>query len=349
MTARICAPAIFFALLAALVPPRSAAAQDMLTVARTQMAAGMTADARVIVESSLNSSADPERARLYRALLTAPADSALGRLLELASQGGKSAATQEALERLGDLAYMRGQYSEAATRYQSAADRAADPEASRRAMAKRARAELHLGQAKSAARTLRQAAALGEEANRGMLRFSLGCAKEQDGDTNGAAEDYLALYLDSQSPYQLAALTRLTRIYGGGTSERAGQWRTRQAEACDGTVFDPAWVRPESAVSAKSGAHSAKPEPAASAQAPASSASGGWSLQLGAFSGAARANTMAEEIRRRTGLSPVVVQVAGSRLYRVRLTGFGSKADCRSSEATLKKQRIKYEVIEPGD
>ncbi len=348
MTARICAPAVFFALLAAFVPPRPAAAQDMLEVARTQMAAGMTVDARVIVESSLNVGADRERAQFYRAILTAPADSALGRLLELAGQGGKGVVTQEALERLGDLAYMRGQYSEAAARYQSAADRAADPEASRRAMTKRARAELHQGQAKSAARTLRQAAALGEETNRGMLRFSLGCAKEQDGDTNGAAEDYLALYLDSHSPYQLAALTRLTRIYGSGTSERAAQWRTRQSEACDGTVFDPAWVRPETSGSAKSGAQPTKTEAVQPAQTPASG-SGGWSLQLGAFSGAARANTLAEEIRRRTGLSPVVMQVTGSRLYRVRLTGFASKADLQAAEATLKKQRIKYQVIEPGD
>ncbi len=336
---------LFIILVAVFFLHGASSAQDMLDVARTQMAAGLTADARLLVEGRIAAGgAGRDRALYYRALLTARSDSALGRLLELAGQGGRSPETLAALERLGDLAYARGQYSEAISRFQTAADRAADPATSRRAMVKRARAELRLGRAGDATRTLRQAAALGEEeTHRGMLRYHLALAKEQDGDTNGAAEDFLAVYLNAQSPYQLAALSRLTRIYGRGSSERAEQWRVRLAESSGATVFDPAWVRPEGGgqLSATGKA------PAESRTAPAAGGAG-WAIQLGAFSSAARAGSLAEEIRQRTGLKPMVIPSADGKLQRVRLTGLATKDELKRIEAVLKKQRIKYHVIEPG-
>ena len=102
--------------------------QDMLNVARTQMAAGLTADARLLVEGCLaRDETDRNRALYYRAILTPLADSARAALLKTAERGERSPESLGALERLGDLDYVCGKYSEAAERFKNTADRADDP------------------------------------------------------------------------------------------------------------------------------------------------------------------------------------------------------------------------------
>lgn len=307
--------------------------QDMLEVARTQMAAGLTEDARLLLDNHLaRGGAGSVRARYFRALLASSADSAQRALLELAGSGEHGPEISGSLERLGDLAYASGRYSEAADRFKVAADRASDPETSRRSLVKLARARIKAGAPGEAAGVLRRAQALGEADHRGMVRYYLALAEEGEGNLNGAAENYLTLYLDERSPYQLAALTRLVRIYGAGDSRSAAQWRDRLAGSSGGTVFDPSRVATG----------------AVAAVATVTASSGGWSVQLGAFSNRDRAQALASDVRRRTGLDAVVLDPRDDNLYRVRIVGLASQQDADRVETVLKRNRIQYTVIKPG-
>ena len=165
-----------------------------------------------------------------------------------------------------------------------------------------------------------------------MVRYHLALARERSGDNNGAAEDYLKLYLDDQSPYQLASLSRLAGIYGAGETKTAVQWRDRLAGSASGTVFDPSRVLPES-----SPAKTETPAP-----------SGAWIIQLGAFSQRDRAESLAADVRNRTGLQAVVLAPSGDNLYRVRIIGLASQQEVSRAESILKKNHIKHTVIKPG-
>jgi hypothetical protein len=304
-------------------------AQGLLEVAEKQMAAGLTPDARVLVESCLSASrpAERDKALYYQAILTTGPDSALTLLVQVAGRGDRDRATLDALERLGDLAYARGQYREAIERWLSAADRAPGPGDGRRCLVKIARARLRLKQPGEALTVLRQARTLGDGPEAGRVRFYTGVARQMAGDTNGAAEEFLAVYQGGAGPCQIAALARLTAIYGTGDSRTARQWRKRLAESAGGTVFDPG------------------PAPQSAAR-PAEKQTYG--LQLGAFSDRKVADKLVRRVRS-LGLAPLVLPPGRDRLIRVRIAGISTKAELDRVSALLRKHRISFRLLDPGE
>ncbi|HLA41011.1 MAG TPA: SPOR domain-containing protein, partial [Candidatus Glassbacteria bacterium] len=73
----------------------------------------------------------------------------------------------------------------------------------------------------------------------------------------------------------------------------------------------------------------------------------GWVIQLGAFSSADRARSLAGKVSR-LGLAAVVRPPGGDGLYRVRIEGIRSKEEFDRTVATLKKNRIDYNLISSG-
>jgi len=221
------------------------AGQDLLEVARSQMAAGQTADARVLVGSAVKSATSPEQrnqALLYQAYLETEEDSAFARLETVSGLAEGQAEGISARERLGDLAFLRGDYREALKNWLAAAETANSLKDRQYLLAKAARARLRMNHPQPAVETLEKALALGRSPAYGMLHYYSGVALQAVGNRKQAAEQYLAAYQQAGNPYQLAALYRLVEFYGKGNSLHARQWRNRLAESAARTVFDHAEV-----------------------------------------------------------------------------------------------------------
>ncbi|MBN2289349.1 MAG: SPOR domain-containing protein [Candidatus Glassbacteria bacterium] len=303
-------------------------AQDMLEVARGQMAAGHAADARVLVENALRAASSPEqrnRALLYRACLETDGDSAFSRLELVCGMAAGQAEAVIAGERLGDLAFSRGDYTRARESWLLAAEAAGSPENRQSALAKAARAELRMKYPRQAVGTLERALAMGQSASSGMLHYYCGEALQAAGDRDKAAQHYLVAYQSPGDPYQLAALYRLVEFYGQGGGKAARQWRDRLAQSAAGSVFGPA---------------------AGTAVSPPQAAPGGYSIQLGAFSSLARAEAHAAGLRKQ-GFDPAVLPAGADKLYRVRIVGLKSRREADRLIEKLKKKGISYQLISP--
>ena len=306
------------------------AGQGLLEVARSQMAAGQTADARVLVGSAVKSAISPEqrnRALLYQAYLETEEDSAFARLEMVSVLAKGQAEGISARERLGDLAFLRGDYREALKNWLVAAETANSLKDRQYSLVKAARARLRMNNPKAAIETLEKAMALGRSPAYGMLHYYSGVALQAVGNRKQAAEQYLAAYQQAGNPYQLAALYRLVAFYGKGKSLHARQWRNRLAESAGHTVFDPAEVS-------------------------AAAGSPGWtdtySIQLGAFSTLSRARAHAESLKRQ-GFDPAVLPAGSDRLYRVRIVGLPGRLEANKIIKKLKKKGISCHLIFPGD
>ncbi len=307
------------------------AGQDMLEVARSQMATGQTADARVLVGSAVKSATTPEqrnRALLYQAYLETDEDSAFARLEMVSGLAKGQAEGISARERLGDLAFLRGDYREALKNWLVVAETAKSLKDRQYSLAKAARAQLRMNYPQKAVETMEKALALGRSPAYGMLHYYSGVALQAVGGRKQAAEQYLAAYQHPGNPYQLAALSRLVEFYGKGKSLHARQWRNRLAESAAHTVFDPAEV------SAAAGVTPGWP--------------GTYSIQLGAFSTLSRARAHAESLKQQ-GFDPVVLPAGSDRLCRVRIVGLPSRLEANKIIKKLKKKGISYHLISPGD
>jgi tetratricopeptide (TPR) repeat protein len=310
--------------------PSRLAAQDMLDVARSQMAAGRTADARTLVSSAVQSAGSPtrrNRALLYKAFLETDQDSALVSL-ELIS--GLAAGKNEgikAFDRLGDLAFARGDYREARKNWLQVAESTGRLEPRQSALAKAARAELRMKNPRQAIEILERALSLGKSPAEGMLYYYYGSALQALRNEKEAVGKYLAAYSLAGDSYQLAALSGLTAIYGRGKSSQAAQWRNRLAQSAGGSVFDPFEV-------------------SAAAGIPVA-ASGTYSIQLGAFSARARAESHAASLKAQ-GFLPVVLPAGRDGLFRVRIAGLPSRKDAEKIIKKLKRNKITCHLISPG-
>ena len=306
------------------------AAQDMLDVARSQMAAGRTADARTLVSTALQSADSPSRRNrvlLYKAFLETDKDSAQVSLeLVTALAVGESEGIR-AFDRLGDLAFARGDYREARKNWLKVAESTGCLEEKQNALAKAARAELRMDSPGQAIELLERALSLGKSPAEGMLYYCYGSAFQALGNAKDAADKYMAAYRLAGDPYQLAALSSLTSIYGRGKSSQAKQWRDRLAQTAAGSVFD------SYEVSAAPGMPVA--------------GSGTYSIQLGAFSALSRAESHAASLKTQ-GFHPVVLPAGGDGLYRVRITGLSSRKDAEEIIKELKKKGFSCHLISPG-
>ena len=305
------------------------AAQDMLDVAAGQMATGQTADARVLVGSAVESATSPKqrnRALLYQAYLETDEDSASTRLELVTELAAGQAEAISARERLGDLAFSRGDYRQALTTWLKAADTAESLEYRQNLLVKAARARLRMNNPQQAIKILERALALGRSSEYGTLHYYSGVALQASGDRNKAAEQYLAAYRFAGNPYQLAALSRLVEFYGRGKSAHARQWRSRLIESAASTVFDPAEV------SSAAGGLAGLP--------------GTYSIQLGAFSSLSRARAQAENLKHQ-GFDPVVLPAGSDGLYRVRILGLASRVEADKVVKKLKKNGFSYQLISP--
>ncbi|HUU29614.1 MAG TPA: SPOR domain-containing protein [archaeon] len=300
--------------------------QDMLEVVKTQMALGLTSDARVLVESALESAAPGgtgEKALFYQAVLTAGGDSAFQRLQKVAGSGQLEgwAVTGDALERLGDLAFAKSGYPDAVKYWQLAGQGEKDLETGQRLLVKTARAELRNNKPQAALSALRKALELGQSPQTGMIRYWRGVAKQAAGDQEGAVNEYMVTYNRAGDPYQFTALYRLAEIYGQGGSGTAGEWRKRWQDTSSKTVFDTRILTPREGPS--------------------------YSIQLGAFSTSERAKAFAEKAGK-LGLEPVVLPAGADGLYRVRIQGLVSRKELDRVVSILKKNRLEYRIISPG-
>jgi len=320
------------AALALLLPAaKPLTAQDMLEVVRGQMATGHTADARVLVGSAVETAASPaqrNRALLYRAYLETDEDSASAGLELVSSAAEGQAEAVSARERLGDLAFSRGNYREALKNWLLAAETAGSLEHRQSSLVKAARAQLRMNRPQQALKTLEKGLGLGRSSNYGMLLYYTGKALQRTGNRKQSAEYFLAAYQSPGNPYQLAALSYLAEFYGKGKSRQAGQWRQRLAESAARTVFDPGEV-------------------SAAAGMPAE-LQGTYSIQLGAFSSRARAGTQAESLKKQ-GFKAVVLPAGSDGLYRVRIVGLPGRREAEKIIKRLKKKGISYHLISPGD
>ncbi len=305
------------------------AAQDMLDVAAGQMATGQTADARVLVGSAVESATSPKqrnRALLYQAYLETDEDSASTRLELVTGLAAGQAEAISARERLGDLAFSRGEYRQALTNWLKAADTAEILKNRQNLLAKAARARLRMNNPQQAIEILERALALGRSSEYGTLYYYSGVALLACGDPEKAAEQYLAAYRFAGNPYQLAALSRLVELYGRGKSAHARQWRNRLIESTAGTVFDPAEV------SSTTDRLAGPP--------------GTYSIQLGAFSSLSRARAQAESLKHQ-GFDPVVLPAGSDGLYRVRILGLASRLEADEVVKKLKKNGFSYQLLSP--
>ncbi|MEA2063643.1 MAG: SPOR domain-containing protein [Gemmatimonadota bacterium] len=306
------------------------AAQDMLEVVRSQMAAGHTADARVLVASCVESAPGPgerKRALLYQAYLESGGDSARTLLSGLRGLAAGSSEEALALDRLGDLAFCSGGYEQALATWLRAAEAAGNTPEKQLALVKAARAQTRLKRPRDAIKILEKALSMGGGRYEGMLHYYSGTAHEAAGDAKAAANHYLAAYQKHGDPsYQVAALVRLEAVYGRGGSSQAAQWRARLSQSADGTVFDPAAV-----AGASIKAFSAR----------------AWSIQLGAFKDFDGARKFAADIRSQ-GFEPVELRPGSDGLYRVRLAGFESRRKAGRVMKELKKKGISHDLVPPG-
>ncbi len=304
----------------------AALAQGPLDVARARMLAGHTGEARRIVAAEL-SAGGSEAARLINAVLAAPADSAASLLEQFARHSGRGPNTGQAAERMGDLLFSARRWENAVEWWEFALKNLTATPAVQRVTIKSARAELERGRAKQALSKLESALAAEETPLTGEARFWQAMALERRGKTREAAEAYLAAYTTAGNRLSLAALYRLNNFYGSAGGRNAADWRTRWQNASAGTVFASRYL------------------PAAAA--PGSATHAGWTVQLGAFSSGKRAAAHASRIRK-LGLSPVIEQPRGDKLYRVHLEGIASEKELKRITAKLKKNKLEYHVIKPG-
>ncbi len=302
-----------------------ASAQQPLEVARTRMQAGHTADARRIVASELASGS--ELARLMNAVLAAPADSAAVLLEKFARESGRGQNAGQAAERMGDLLFSARRWENAVQWWEFGLKNIIGTVDRQRLSIKTARGELERKRVRQALSRLEAALAEGESPLTGEVKFWQGAALERQGKTREAAEAYLAAYTAPGNRLSLAALHRLHSFYGSSGGSNARDWRTRWQNASAGTVFESRYL------------------PAAPA---VSSASSGWTVQLGAFSSGERAADHAARVKR-LGLSPVIGQPRGDKLYRVRIDGVPSEKELKKITALLKKNKLDYHVIKPGN
>lgn len=299
----------------------SAQAQQPLDVARSQMKAGLTADARRMVASELSSGS--ELARLMNAVLTAPADSAATVLEQFARENGRGQNSGQAAERMGDLLFSARHWENAVQWWDFALKNITAKADRQRLRVKTARAELKRSRTKQALSRLKSALADGESSLTGEIKFWQGAVLERQGKTREAAGAYLAAYTAPDNRLSLAALHRLHNFYGSSGGSNAQDWRTRWLSSSDGTVFENRYL-------------------------PAAPVSSGWAVQLGAFSNSSRAADHAARIRR-LGLSPVIGQPSADKLYRVRIEGIRSEKEMKRITALLKKNKLDYHVIKPGN
>jgi tetratricopeptide (TPR) repeat protein len=302
-----------------------AIAQQQLQVARSQIAAGRTADARKI--AAAEAARGSELARLMEAELTPRGDSAALALEKIARQGGHGLASAHAGERMGDILFAAGRWEDALKWWEFAAGLMAEPGDRQRLAIKSARAELARGQRKQAIDKLGAVANSADAPLAGEARFWRGMAFEKQGKTREAAEDYLASYTTPGNRLSLAALQRLHVFYGSSDGKNSADWRQRWNSASSGTVFDNRFLP---SVSTSSG-----------------SSSSGWTIQLGAFSTRQRASDHAARIKR-LGLTPVIEPPSSDKLYRVRIEGIPSEREMKRISALLKKNRLDFHVIRPG-
>jgi tetratricopeptide (TPR) repeat protein len=318
-------------------------AQDMLRVAESQMAAGLASDARVIVEDILASGAEPslrEKALFYQAALTGRGDSAFRRLEMLAGRVEPFSrnVASEALERLGDFAYFRGDYLGAGKYWIQAEKSGKEVETRQRLLVKKARADLRLANHTEALAALGKALELGESPQTGMIRFWRGIAFQAVNDTKGAAADYMAVYNRPVDPYQYAALYYLTAIYGQGSSRTAIDWRKRWNQTARQTIFEAGEIR-----KAQVKNPAVYKEKTQSLNVKRSS----FSIQLGAFSTTGRARELADRVHR-LGLDPVVLPRSVDNLYRVQIQGLVDRKEVDRVASVLRKNRIECQIISPG-
>ena len=320
-------PSVFrifaFALVFSLNCTVLAQAQGMLEVAEKQMSAGLGADARTLVKAALSSSVPGEKdhALYLQAVLTARGDSAAEALEEFTKSSLSDNLKAYGLERLGDLAYSQGKYQDAAAYWQSAYETGSGNQFRQHLLGKMSRASLRMSRPQGALSSLRQAQQLGETSQAGMVHYWRGMAEQLAGDRDGAAREFMASYARPNHRYSLSALYRLNEIYGQGESKNAREWQNRWRESSKGTVFDTKHLP--------------------------SSMAGGYIIQLGAFSTAARAGSLAQEARR-LGLDAIVRSSAADSLYRVRIEGIPSREEVDRIISLLKKNRIEYHIIAPG-
>ncbi len=320
-------PSVFrtfaFALVFSLICAVLAQAQGMLEVAEKQMAAGLGSDARTLVEAALTYSVagEKDRALYLRAVLTARGDSAAEALEEFTKSSLSDNLKAQGLERLGDLAYSQGKYTDATAHWQQAYETGSGNQFRQRMLSKMSRANLRMSRPHGALSSLRQARQLGETSQAGMVYYWCGMAKQLTGDRDGAAREFMASYKRPGHRYSLCSLYRLNEIYGQGESKNAGEWRNRWRESSQGTVFGTKHL--------------------------SSSLGSGYIIQLGAFSTAERARLLAQKARR-LGLDAIVRSPAADGLYRVRIEGIPSRKKMDRIISVLKKNRIEYHIIAPG-
>jgi tetratricopeptide (TPR) repeat protein len=311
----------------------SLSAQQPLEIAREQMLAGRTADARRLVASEL--SGGSELARLMEAVLTARGDSAAALLESVARQGGHGLASALAAERMGDVLFAAGRWEDAAKWWDFALSVTADKPGQNRLAIKYARADYVGGRLKQALSRLDKVAGSADTPLAGEARYWSGVVLERQGKTRDAAEEYMAAYTSPGNRMSLAALHRLHAFYGNSSGSNAADWRERWNRASTGSVFDSRYLP--------------SPAPAQTASPAATVSSGkssGWILQLGAFSSRQRAADHVARIKR-LGLNPVLEPPQADKLYRVRIEGIPDEKELKRISALLKKNKFDYHVIQP--
>ena len=303
---------------------QAAQSQGMLEVAEKQMAAGLAQDARTLVEAALSSSlaGDKDRALYLRAILTASGDSAAAALEEFTRNSLSEALKARGLERLGDHAYSQGKYQDAAAFWQQACETGPSNQLQApRLLTKISRASLRMSRPHGALSSLRLAQQPGETSADATVHYWSAMAKQLSGDSDGAAREFMACYTRPAHRFSLIALYRLNEIYGQGESSTARQWQNRWRESSRGTVFDTKHLP--------------------------SAVTGGYIIQLGAFSTDSRARSLAGKVRG-LGLDAVVRSGTADGLYRVRIEGIPSRKELDRTIAVLKKSRIEYHLVAPG-
>lgn len=157
----------------------------------------------------------------------------------------------------------------------------------------------------------------------GEADYWRGVALEAQGKQGEAAEAYLAAYTAADNRLSLAALHRLHEIYRTSSGKNADDWRERWRASSAGTVFDPAYL-------------------------PSGGSSGGYSVQLGAFSSRDHAAELVGRVRR-MGLFPDVVEPSEDKLYRVRISGIADQNRLIEITSVLERNKLDYHVIKPGN
>jgi tetratricopeptide (TPR) repeat protein len=308
-------------ILAAALP---AAGQQMVEVAERQAVAGLTEDARTIIEGALATlaPASRDRALFLQAALTPAGDSAAARLKTYEAASSSAQLKNKTRERLGDLAYAVGRYDNALAWWRKALAAVETPAESQRLTVKAARAEIRSSRFGGAVSALNEVRSPTGTAS-GMIGFYSGLALEKSGKTKEAGRAFTSAYTAAGSPYAVAALYYLDHIYGTGDSRSATDWRDRWAASSRGTIFDSSRLKPKAVSTA------------------------GWTIQLGAFSSSDRASSLAARVNR-LGLSSKVLPPARDGLYRVRIEGIETKEELNRIVALLKKNRIEYHLSAPG-